>query len=79
MGGQSFVSLLVHEGRVFAHTYGELFCLDQQTGAILWKNALEGLGYDLVTLAAEGATNSSAATITAMQKKKAQEATANAV
>lgn len=79
VGGQSFVSLLVHEGRVFAHTYGELFCLDQQTGAILWKNALEGLGYDLATLAAEGATTSSAATVTAMQRKKAQEAAATAV
>ena len=77
VAGERFVSLLVHEGRVFAHTYGELFCLDQQTGAILWQNGLEGLGYDIATLAVEGAPGSSAQLMAALQKKKSSDAAAS--
>jgi len=29
--GDRFVTVLVEEGRVYAHTYGELFCLDAST------------------------------------------------
>lgn len=63
---------------MFAHTYGELFCLDQQTGAILWKNGLEGLGYDIATLAVEGAPSSPAQLMAAVQKKRSGETAAAA-
>ncbi len=73
--GERFVSLLVQDGRVFAHTYGELFCLDQETGAVLWKNSLDGVGYDLATLACNGAPSSpTQAMMAAWQKKKSRDA-----
>jgi len=49
--GHVFVSMLVEEDRVFAHTVGELFCLDAASGKILWRNPLSGLGSQLGTLA----------------------------
>jgi len=76
--GDRFVSLLVEDGRIFAHTHGELFCLDRATGGILWKNELPGLGHDIATLASEGAGNASAAMIAASKKKKSgDDASAN--
>jgi len=73
--GDRFVSLLVQDGHVYAHTYGELFCLDQQTGAILWTNGLQGMGYDIATLAADGVSNLSAAAFVVVKKKQASDST----
>jgi outer membrane protein assembly factor BamB len=75
--GDRFVSLLVQEGRVYAHTYGELYCLDQETGAVLWKNPLDGLSHDIATLACEGATNSLPQLTAALHKKQVAEAAAS--
>jgi outer membrane protein assembly factor BamB len=72
--GERFVSLLVQEGRVFAHTYGEVFCLDQATGAVLWNNRLEGLGYEIATLASEGAPSPSLAAMVAQRKSRDHDA-----
>jgi outer membrane protein assembly factor BamB len=72
--GARFVSLLVQDGRVYAHTYGELFCLDQETGAILWKNGLGGLGYDMATLASEGASGAPMEIIAAQRVKQTNQA-----
>ena len=55
VNGHRFVSLLVEGMRVYAHTYGELFCLDAETGRILWNNPLDGLGYDIASIALHGA------------------------
>jgi len=52
--GHRFVTVLVEGERVYAHCHGELFCLDASTGKQLWNNKLEGLGYDIATLAVEG-------------------------
>lgn len=79
VSGDRFVSLLVQDGRVFAHTYGELFCLDRETGAILWKNELAGLSYDIATLASEGVGISSASMMAALKKKKSSEDAASTV
>jgi outer membrane protein assembly factor BamB len=49
-----FVTLLVREGRVYAHTAGKAFCLDAQSGRVLWTNELPGLGYGIASLAVEG-------------------------
>jgi outer membrane protein assembly factor BamB len=57
--GDRFVTLLVEEGHVYAHTYGELYCLDADTGEVRWKNELDGLSYDIVSLATEGSSSSS--------------------
>lgn len=66
--GDRFVTLLVDGDRVFAHTYGEVYCLDALTGAVLWKNSLEGLSYDLATLAVDG--NASSLVPPALVKKQ---------
>lgn len=52
--GNSYVAVLVDGERVYAHTYGELFCLDGRTGEQLWTNRLPGLGYELATIAVAG-------------------------
>ena len=54
--GDGFVTVLVEGKRIFAHSYGELFCLDALTGKQLWVNELVGFGYDIASLAVEGAT-----------------------
>ena len=52
--GMPFVTLIVEDGKVYAHTYGELTCLDAATGQVLWRNELSGLGYDIASLAVDG-------------------------
>ena len=63
-----FVTLLVEAGFVYAHTYGELFCLNALTGEILWRNKLEGLSYDIASLATEGSSSPSIAALVCQQE-----------
>lgn len=49
-----FVTVTSDHTRVYAHTGGELFCLDLQTGTGLWHNELSGLGYGTASLALPG-------------------------
>ena len=49
--GTSDVTVLQHEGRVYAGCFGHLFCLDARTGEKLWHNPLNGWGHNDVTLA----------------------------
>lgn len=48
------VSVLVHNGIVFAGVSGNLFALSAETGEILWHNSLKGLGNNDISLAVEG-------------------------
>jgi outer membrane protein assembly factor BamB len=48
------VSVLEHQGLVFAGSYGHLFCLNASSGETLWHNELGGLGHNDVTLAIAG-------------------------
>ncbi len=50
-----FVTVTADTLLVYAHTGGELFCLDLQTGSRIWHNGLPGLGYDVASLALPGA------------------------
>ena len=50
----SDVAVLVRAGMVFAGSAGHLFCIDAQSGKILWHNPLKGLGNNDVSLAIEG-------------------------
>ncbi len=54
----TFVTLLVEEERIYAHTYGELYCLDTETGKLLWTNNLPGLGFDIGCLATKACATS---------------------
>ena len=49
-----FVVLASDETRVFAHTGGELFCLELQTGRKLWHDGLKGFGYGIASLCFPG-------------------------
>ena len=49
-----FVTVAADDLLVYAHTNGELFCLDLQTGTQLWKNELPGLGYGIASLTLPG-------------------------
>lgn len=49
-----FVSVLADESRVYAHTGGEMFCLNLFSGERIWADNLPGLGYGLATLAIPG-------------------------
>ena len=59
VSGERFVTVLVEGERVYAHTYGRLFCLDARTGQQLWTNELAGLSYDVAMLALVGASSPS--------------------
>lgn len=57
-----FVNVVRDAEGLFATCAGELFALDPRTGALLWHEALKGLGTGLVTVATDlgGATQVSA-------------------
>jgi outer membrane protein assembly factor BamB len=48
--GDGFVTLLSDGISVFAHTHGQLHCLDSANGRIIWTNELPGCGYGLASL-----------------------------
>lgn len=83
MVGGDFVTLHIDGLQVFAHTRGELFCLELSTGRILWTNPLEGYGYGIATLATPGAaqyaTAAQAQVFAAQQAAAASGGTAAAV
>jgi outer membrane protein assembly factor BamB len=51
--GSDFVNVVHHDGLIFATCYGEVFCLDPLSGAVLWHNPLKGYGLGLATIALE--------------------------
>jgi hypothetical protein len=73
VGGDSFVTVLAEGERVYAHTYGQLFCLDACTGEKLWSNELAGLGYDLAMLAGVGMSSPPLATPLGQKRKSASD------
>ena len=48
------VSVMVHQGIVYAGCSGHLFGLDARSGSIRWHNDLKGLGHNDISLAIEG-------------------------
>jgi outer membrane protein assembly factor BamB len=51
LSGSSFVTLLIEEGRVYAYTYGALYCLDAASGEKLFACQVPGLGRGIAMLA----------------------------
>jgi outer membrane protein assembly factor BamB len=68
-----FVSVTSDDARVYAHTGGELFCLDLQTGNGVWQDGLSGFGYGVASLALPGQTVSVAS---ALERKRQEDAAA---
>ncbi len=67
----NFVTVTADLDRVYAHTGGELFCLDLATGQRLWQDGLKGFGYGLASIALPGAAIASA---TIAEKKREERA-----
>ena len=68
--GDRFVTLIVDGQRIYAHSHGQLFCLDAASGQQLWSNGLEGLSYDIASLATDCATTFSQATLARYKRSK---------
>jgi outer membrane protein assembly factor BamB len=56
--GSDFVTVACDNERVFAHSSGQLFCLDLWSGRLLWTNELRGYGYGLATICVPGTASS---------------------
>jgi outer membrane protein assembly factor BamB len=54
LSGSSFVTVVDDGPRVYALAQGEAYCLDAETGSILWHNPLKGCGYGLGCIAVPG-------------------------
>jgi outer membrane protein assembly factor BamB len=73
-GADSFVSLVSDDKRVYAHSGGELHCLDLFTGVIIWRDKLKGFGYGLASLALPGGPFS---TVEAVHRNLVQQSEGN--
>lgn len=60
----TLVNVVVDEDLVYAYAHGHLYCLDANTGDLIWENTLPGLGYSHCIIATEG---NQAAVIAAQQ------------
>jgi outer membrane protein assembly factor BamB len=49
--GSDFVNVILDNDRLIATTRGEAFCLDPQSGVLVWHNPLPGQGRGLITIA----------------------------
>src|SRR4051812_13277215 len=49
-----FVSVLADNSHVYAHTGGEIFCVNLLTGDGVWSDKLAGMGYGIASLAVPG-------------------------
>jgi len=56
-GGNGFVNMLKKGGFIYAHTYGQLYCIDIGSGRTIWSNELKGFGYDLATIISDDDNN----------------------
>jgi outer membrane protein assembly factor BamB len=69
--GSDFVAVTCDGERVFAHSSGQLFCMDLSSGQMLWTNELRGYGYGLATICVPGmASSPDLATVRAIQAQR---------
>ncbi len=71
--GSDFVNVVVADGKIYATTSGEVFCLDPLTGEGLWHNPLKGYGMGLATIASEDALRSNLVTVLAEKRRRDEE------
>jgi outer membrane protein assembly factor BamB len=73
-----YVNVLWDGTALFAANSGEVWRLDPQTGAALWRNEMKGLGRGLVSLASSQYGTGSSDSKTAADKRRRDAATAAA-
>ena len=74
--GSDFVAVACDGERVFAHSSGQLFCMELSSGRMLWTNELRGYGYGLATICVPGMASSP--DMAAVRAIQAQREAANA-
>jgi hypothetical protein len=74
--GSDFVAVACDGERVFAHSSGQLFCMELSSGRMLWANELRGYGYGLATICVPGMASSP--DMAAVRAIQAQREAANA-
>lgn len=75
--GGDFVAVACDGERVFAHSSGQLFCMELSSGRMLWTNELRGYGYGLATICVPGmASSPDMSSIRAIQTQRQSETNA---
>ncbi len=74
----TIVTVLIKGRCVYVGLAGHVYCLDQGTGDILWKNGLPKMGYHPVIMAMEGAQGGGADPATAKADQQRRAAAAGA-
>jgi len=74
--GSDFVAVACDGERVFAHSSGQLFCIELSSGRMLWTNELRGYGYGLASICVPGMASSP--DMAAVRAIQAQREAANA-
>jgi outer membrane protein assembly factor BamB len=74
--GSDFVNVVLDNGRLFATTAGEIFCLDPATGSGQWHNRLKGFGLGLASIALENNLLAGLTVAMAAQRQRQQAAAA---
>jgi len=75
--GDPFVTLVVDDTGVYAHTINETFCLDLLTGRILWQKKIASLGRQVASLAMAGVTSGPAASSAAHMAAQKRQSSAD--
>jgi len=75
--GSDFVNIVLEGGNLYATTRGEIFCLDPNSGSILWHNPLTGFGLGLVSIAGEGIAQNSSILPEEKRRRDQQQAAAS--
>ena|SRR6185436_10998627 len=75
--GSDFVTLLWDGEALIAGNQGEVWRLDPQTGAVIWHNALKGMGRGVISLASGRHATAVSDTDSAAAKRRRDQAAAS--
>lgn len=68
-----FVNVVFDDDALFAHSGGELFCLDPVSGKLRWHNDLPGLGYGMATFASPTLACSNQIPVVLQEKRRREQ------
>lgn len=74
LGGSSFVNVYWDGEELFASAKGEVFRIDPNGGAVLWRSPLKGLGTGAVTMASTRRPSTSSSQAVLAELKRRQDA-----
>jgi len=68
--GETFVTVAFDDTGVYAHTINETFCLDLQSGRIIWQQKLASLGRGVASIALSGTSGADASAFAQIAARK---------